>query len=104
MIIIICNKYKKIKDEVGMGGPKSTQIRFVGIIESTIHPYACLLVSLTIILLLSYVINIIIMLVTRWSRSKRREFVPRTSDSVCKCRYTVILTLCMWEKSKGSQC
>ena len=33
----------KLKDEVGMGGPKSTQTRFVGIITSTIHPYACFL-------------------------------------------------------------
>ena len=31
----------KLKDEVGMAGPKSTQTRFVGIITSTIHPYAC---------------------------------------------------------------
>ena len=33
----------KLKDEVGMAGPKSTQTRFVGIITSTIHPYACVL-------------------------------------------------------------
>ena len=31
----------KLKDEVGMVGPKNTQTRFVGIITSTIHPYAC---------------------------------------------------------------
>ena len=31
----------KLKDEVEMGGSKSTQTRFVGIIMSTIHPYAC---------------------------------------------------------------
>ena len=31
----------KLKDEVGMAGSKSTQTRFVGIITSTIHPYAC---------------------------------------------------------------
>ena len=40
------NKYKKtmkLTDEVGMAGPKSTQTRFVGIITSTIHPYACFL-------------------------------------------------------------
>jgi hypothetical protein len=28
----------KLKDEVGMAGPKSTQTRIVGIITSTIHP------------------------------------------------------------------
>ena len=42
------NKHKKqlkLKDEVGMAGPKSTQTRFVGIITSTIHPYACFLSS-----------------------------------------------------------
>ena len=33
----------KLKDEVGMAGPISTKIRFVGIIASTIHPYACFL-------------------------------------------------------------
>ena len=27
-----------------------------------------------------------------------------TTDSLCKCRYTLFLTLCTWEKSKGSQC
>ena len=27
--------------EVGMGGPKTTQTRFVEISMSTIHPYAC---------------------------------------------------------------
>ena len=31
----------KLKDEVGMGGPKSTQTRFVGIIMYTLHPYTC---------------------------------------------------------------
>ena len=38
------HKYKKtmkLKGEVGMGGPKSIQTRFVGIIMSTIHPNAC---------------------------------------------------------------
>ena len=40
--IITSIKIMKLKDEVGMGGPKSTQTRFVGIImESTIHPYTC---------------------------------------------------------------
>jgi hypothetical protein len=43
------NKYKKqlkkMKDEVGMAGPKSTQTIFVRIITSTIHPYACFLSS-----------------------------------------------------------
>jgi hypothetical protein len=43
-----CNKYTKnnwikLKEEVGMTGPKSTQTRFVEIIISTIHPYACFL-------------------------------------------------------------
>ena len=33
----------KLKDEVGMAVPKSTQTRFVGIITSTIHLYACFL-------------------------------------------------------------
>ena len=33
----------KLKDEVGMVGSKNTQTRFVGIITSTIHPYACFL-------------------------------------------------------------
>ena len=33
----------KIEGEVGMAGSKSTQIRFVGIITFTIHPYACFL-------------------------------------------------------------
>ena len=33
----------KLKNEVGMGGSKSTQTRFLGIITSTIHPYACFL-------------------------------------------------------------
>ena len=33
-------KYKtKLKDEVGMAGPKSILTRFVEIIISTIHPY-----------------------------------------------------------------
>ena len=40
----------KLKDEVGMAGPKSTQTRFVGIIMSTIHPY--MLASLIIVHLL----------------------------------------------------
>ena len=31
----------KLKGEIGMGGPKRIQIRFVGIIMSTIHRYAC---------------------------------------------------------------
>jgi hypothetical protein len=39
----IKNNGMKLKDEVGMAGPKSTQIRFVGIIISTIYPYACFL-------------------------------------------------------------
>jgi hypothetical protein len=34
----------KLKDKVGMAGPKST---CVGIIISTIHPYACYLSSYT---------------------------------------------------------
>ena len=29
-----------------MAGPKCTQTRFVGIITSTIHPYACLIFSI----------------------------------------------------------
>ena len=33
----------KLKDKVGMEGSKSTQTRSVGIITSTIHPYACFL-------------------------------------------------------------
>ena len=40
------NKYKKklnkVKDEVGMSGSKSTRTR-LGIITSTIYPYACFL-------------------------------------------------------------
>ena len=36
----IIYKYKNLKDEVGMAGSKSTQTGFVGIITSTIHPYA----------------------------------------------------------------
>ena len=39
------NKYKniciKLKDEVGMAMPKSTQTRVVGIITYMVHPYAC---------------------------------------------------------------
>ena len=33
----------KLKDEIGMIGPKSacTKLRFVGIVTSTIYPYAC---------------------------------------------------------------
>jgi hypothetical protein len=32
---------KKLKNEVGMAGPKRTKARFVGIITPTVHPYAC---------------------------------------------------------------
>jgi hypothetical protein len=40
------NNRMKLKDEVGMAGPKSTQTGFVGIITSTIiHPYALLLLE-----------------------------------------------------------
>ena len=31
----------KLKDEVGMAGPRSTQTKFLGIIISNVHPYAC---------------------------------------------------------------
>ena len=43
IILLYNNKSMKLKDEVGMGGPKGTQTRFVGIIMSTIHPYICFL-------------------------------------------------------------
>ena len=32
----------KLKDKAGIAGSKSTQIRFIEIIISTIHPYACM--------------------------------------------------------------
>jgi hypothetical protein len=37
----IKHNWIKLKDEVGMPGPKSLQTRFVGIITSTKRPYAC---------------------------------------------------------------
>ena len=47
-----CGWEIKLKDEVGMAGSNSTQSRFVGVITSTIHPYAYFF-SVTIRLLMS---------------------------------------------------
>ena len=38
---IMLYKTMKLKGEVGIAGSKSTRTRFVGIITSTVHPYAC---------------------------------------------------------------
>ena len=39
--MILEQQLNKLKDEVGMAGSKSSQIRFIRIITPTIHPYAC---------------------------------------------------------------
>ena len=44
----------KLKGEVGMGGLKSIQTRFVGIIMSTIHPYAKVYKPLPTLVFLDY--------------------------------------------------
>ena len=42
MVTSIKNICVKLKGEVGMAIPKSTQTRVVGIITYMVHPYACL--------------------------------------------------------------